>query len=666
MAEAENPGAPAGDAQAAAQVFISYASQDKAMADAVCRALEQAGVACWIAPRDVVPGESYSGAIVRAIDAATVAVLVLSESAAASPHVLREIERATARRRPVVSFRIDFASMTADLEYFLNTSQWLDAATMGTEQALPRLVAGVQHLLADPSHVPSAPDPKAPAPVAEISRFRTAAAPAGISLRSLLIAMGAVTGIALGYIAVDQIRHSTRGMADNRVTPTVPAAPSFNPPPRSIAVLPFVNMSGDKDQEYFSDGLTEEMLNSLSRISELQVAARTSAFSFKGKDVDIGTIGRALNVGAVLEGSVRRSAHTVRITAQLINAVTGFHMWSQTYDRDLGDVLGLQTEIANSVASVLKVTLLEDVAATIELGGTHDPAAFDAYLRGSTAVLKHDAQSLQAAIAAYSEAIRLDPNYALAFAHRSFVLASFAEEFETGRPAQIADFDRAQADARRTIALAPDLAEGHRALATVFDTGTLDFTRASEEYERAMALAPGNAELLGFYGRFAVYMGRTEAGIAAARHAVVVDPLNPRSRRNLLQALFAAHRYEETLAVFQDLLLLSRDDPRIYGYPGLAHFALGHFENARAICEIKPGYWLNQLCLAVVYDRLGRRLDAQHRARPDTRLVGRCGRVPICRDLCPMGRCRQGAGLPRHGAASPGFGPGVFEDRPDA
>ena len=114
-----------------------------------------------------------------------------------------------------------------------------------------------------------------------------------------------------------------------------PAA-AFNPPPHSIAVLPFVNMSGDKEQEYFSDGLTEELLNSLAEINELQVAARTSAFSFKGKDTDIGTIARKLNVGAVLEGSVRRSAHTIRITAQLINAVTGFHLWSKTYDRDLG------------------------------------------------------------------------------------------------------------------------------------------------------------------------------------------------------------------------------------------------------------------------------------------------------------------------------------------
>src|SRR6202042_2103221 len=138
------------------------------------------------------------------------------------------------------------------------------------------------------------------------------------------------------------------------------------------------------------------------------LAARTSAFSFKGKDTDIGTIARKLNVGAVLEGSVRRSATTIRITAQLINAVTGFHLWSKTYDRDLGDVLKLQTEIATAVASSLKVTLLGDVAAKVELGGTGNPAAFDAYLRGAKAASSfRDAKDLPAAIAAYTEAIRL-------------------------------------------------------------------------------------------------------------------------------------------------------------------------------------------------------------------------------------------------------------------
>src|SRR4029077_12633109 len=149
-------------------------------------------------------------------------------------------------------------------------------------------------------------------------------------------------------------------------------------------------------------------------------------FSFK-EHPDIGTVARKLNVAAVLEGSVRRSGHTVRITAQLLNAVTGFHLWSKTYDRDLGDVLKLQSDIATAVASALKVTLLGDEATKIELGGTRNPAAFDAYLRASQAYQSiHEAKDFPSAIAAYTEAIRLDPNYALAFAGRSRASSDYA------------------------------------------------------------------------------------------------------------------------------------------------------------------------------------------------------------------------------------------------
>jgi TolB-like protein len=259
-------------------------------------------------------------------------------------------------------------------------------------------------------------------------------------VKAALLATITVLVLALGYLVANRLALSKRGAE-------VAPATAFSPPPHSLAVLPFVNLSGDKEQEYFSDGLTEELLNSLSEINELQIAARTSAFSFKGKDTDIGTIARKLNVGAVLEGSVRRSEHTIRITAQLDNAVTGFRLWSKTYDRDLGDVLKLQTEIATSVASALKVKLLGDGAAKVELGGTHNPAAFDAYLRGAKAFSsRHEAKDIPPVIAAYTEAIRLDPHYALAFAARSIALSAVATEAETAAAVH-EGLDKAQADA---------------------------------------------------------------------------------------------------------------------------------------------------------------------------------------------------------------------------
>jgi serine/threonine-protein kinase len=431
--------------------------------------------------------------------------------------------------------------------------------------------------------------------------------------------IAALVALGFAYLALDKLWISRHSLVVESVAPDALPATSrssgtgatFNPPPHSIAVLPFVNMSGDPNQEYFSDGLTEELLNSLSRINELQVAARTSSFSFQGAHPDMTTVAHKLNVASVLEGSVRRSGHTVRITAQLDNAVTGFHIWSQTYDRDLGDVLQLQTEIATAVAEALKITLLGDVAERIELGGTRSPAAFDAYLRASKAFRSsHDVSSLQTAITEYTEAIRLDPNYALAFAGRSLALCSYAWEFATGTAIR-KFFDKAQADAREALKLAPELAEGHLALASYFNRGSLDFTHANQAYERAMALAPGNAEVLADSGRFAVTMGRFDAGLAAGRRAVALDPLGPRSRYLLGEALHLARRDQEAVAAFGEVISLEPDYKGAYGLRGLAYYGLGDFQSARSSCETKPDYWASQWCLAVTNDKLGQHADAE-------------------------------------------------------
>jgi TolB-like protein/Tfp pilus assembly protein PilF len=455
--------------------------------------------------------------------------------------------------------------------------------------------------------------------------------PHGQSIRKLTgrrldIAIIAVLAVTLTYFVVDKFWISKHLATSQPQAPATEEAASratavsgsvgaaggvFTPPPHSIAVLPFLNLSGDKGQEYFSDGLTEEVLNSLAEINELQVAARTSAFSFKGTNTDIGTIARRLNVGAVLEGSVRRSAHTIRITAQLINAVTGFHLWSKTYDRDLGDVLKLQTEIATAVASALKVTLLGDVAAKVELGGTRNPAAFDAYLRGAKAFSsRHDAKDLPAAIAAYTEAIRLDPHYALAFAGRSMALSIYAGEVATGAAIR-EGFDKAQADVRQALALAPDLAQGHLALAHVSKMGTLDFTQASEAYERALALAPGSAQVLRESGEFAADMGHFDAAVAAARRAVALDPLARASHSLLGRALYAARRYEEAAAAYAEVISLDPDFKVTYVLRGVAYYGLGDLKSALASCETKPDRWASQWCLSMIYDKLGRRAEAE-------------------------------------------------------
>jgi TIR domain len=284
-------------------VFISYASQDAAVANSVVEALEGQGIRCWIAPRNVTPGEFYAGVIVHAIDAAKAIVLILSQHSGVSPHVVREVERASSKRHPVISLRIDLAALPADLEYFLNTSQWLDASAGEPSRVFPKLVEAVRKILAAaPATTGSG---SAGAPLPPLDEARAAKRPFN---RPLAGAVGLIV-ILMCVFAIDKFWLS-KHVAAGQPAAQIPVVVAFAPPPHSIAVLPFVNMSGDASQDYFSDGITEELLNSLSRLNELQVVARTSSFSFKGRNVDVSTIAHKLNVGAILEGSVRWRVRT--------------------------------------------------------------------------------------------------------------------------------------------------------------------------------------------------------------------------------------------------------------------------------------------------------------------------------------------------------------------
>ena len=599
-------------------VFLSYASQDAQAAQRICEALRAAGIEVWFDQSELRGGDAWDTSIRKQIKTCALFIPVISH---------------TTHDRREGYFRLEWKLavdrchlMDADMAFLLpvviddtrdddervperfREVQWTRLPGGATPAAF---VERVQRLLSgEPAQPTGTPPAASRAPAARSTRKPVLAL---WRSKAALLAAIAVLVVAIGYLVATRLAPSKRGVEVGAApAPAAQSAPAtgFNPPPHSIAVLPFVNLSGDKEQEYFSDGLTEELLNSLAEINELQVAARTSAFSFKGKDTDIGTIARKLNVGAVLEGSVRRSAHTIRITAQLINAVTGFHLWSKTYDRDIGDVLKLQTEIATAVASALKVALLSDVAAKVELGGTRNPAAFDAYLRGAKSYSsRRDSKDLPAAIAAYTEAIRLDPHYALAFAGRSTALSALASESETAAALREGN-DKAQADARQALILAPDLAQAHFALAEVSEN-TLDFMQAGDEYERALALAPGNAGILRASGEFAANMGHFDAGLGAARRAVVLDPLAHQSHTVLGRALYAARRYEEAVAAFAEVISLEPDFKVTYQERGLAYYGLGYLESARASCETKPDYWPSQWCLAVVYDKLGRHADAE-------------------------------------------------------
>ena len=575
-------------------VFLSYASQDAEAAQKICEALRAAGIEVWLDQSELRGGDAWDQKIRREIHNCALFIPVISANTASRHEGYFRLEWDLADQRThmmarnrafIVPVCLDATpDAGADVPESFQRVQWTRLPRGDTP---PGFVKRIQQLLwGEASFSPTVPRGPALTPSGKPSRLK----PAWIALAVALAAVAA-------YLIVEK--------------PWVAKSVTFAPQPHSIAVLPFVNMSGDKDQEYFSEGLTEELLNSLSRINELQVAARTSSFSFQGEHPDIATVAHKLNVAAVLEGSVRRSDHTIRITAQLINAVTGFHLWSQTYDRDLGDVLKLQTEIATAVAEALKVTLLGDVSARIELGGTRNPAAFDAYLRGlklARIAAATTPMECQAPIDAFSEAITLDSNFALAYANRALITSECAANSRDWL--QQSYEGTARADAQRAIALAPGLADGYVAL-SLLEQGLLKLKAANQACARALAVGPGNVRVLYECSLLAVYMGHTDTAISGARHGVALDPLNPLSHRALGDTLRYARRYEEAIAAYQASIAADPEHSTdAYSRRGLSFYSAGDLSAAQSSCEARPDSFRSRVCLAVVYDRLGRHADA--------------------------------------------------------
>jgi TolB-like protein/Tfp pilus assembly protein PilF len=594
--------------------FVSYASSDAELAHAFVAALERHGLRCWIAPRDVAPGALYADVIIRAINGTKVLVVVLSQSAISSPHVGKEIERASAKQHPIIALRTDATPLTPALEYFLSESQWIESTAAGTEITSTKLVEAVQRLVA-----------RSPANLAAASgtlpASRTAAAPGTLRSRLPVVLFGMVAAALIIFVVHRQLEpsgHALKAATDStppggafHPRPATPGASGALPPPHSIAVLPFVNMSGDPKQDYFSDGLSEELLNSLAAVPDLQVAARTSSFMFKGRDMNVADIARKLNVGAVLEGSVRKDGSQVRITAQLINALTGFHLWSHTYDRDLKNVLALQTEIASAVTLALQATLMADAATTIEIGGTQNPKAFDAYLRGKNiARSRFDKENMLAQIAAFTEAIRLDPQFAKAYVGAANAQNSYANNYATGTEVR-SWFKQARDNAEKAIALAPELGAAHASLAGVMERGFLDFARAQSEYDRALALAPNDVDVLLRSGNYFSTMGRTAAGLANIRRAIDLDQLNPEAYSRLGIALSYSHQYRAAIEAANRALQVDANDITVENFRGINELMLGDLTSARKSCDTAKQTWEGHLCMAILYDRFHQRREAQ-------------------------------------------------------
>jgi TolB-like protein len=361
----------------------------------------------------------------------------------------------------------------------------------------------------------------------------------------------------LAGLAYERLRPAAVTQAPTPATGSSPAtaATPVPIPEKSIAVLPFVDMSEKKDQEYFSDGLSEELLDLLAQLSDLRVAARTSSFYFKGKAEDVAAIGQKLRVAHVLEGSVRKAGSRIRVTAQLIRADNGYHVWSKTYDRDVKDIFKVQDEISGAVVAALKVQLLSS-RPIANRHQTENTEAYSQYLLGNQLRQRDTPESNELARAAYQKAIALDPNYAAAYSGLSDSEWRLAD-MRTNNPD---DYARATAAAEKAIALDPDAPEGYWARGQLHYVYYYDWSAAQADYEKALALDPAFGPAGVDHALLLATLGRLPEAIEALRKIITRDPLSVPAWRRLAMLLMDSGRFAEVPEAIARIRAIGGDD----------------------------------------------------------------------------------------------------------
>ena len=345
---------------------------------------------------------------------------------------------------------------------------------------------------------------------------------------------------------------------------------------KSIAVLPFVDMSAAKDQEYFSDGLSEELLNLLAKIPELKVIGRTSSFSFKGKNEDLRSIAEKLGVAHILEGSVRKDGNKIRVTTQLIRAADGSHLWSETYDRDLEDIFKLQDDIAGAVVQELKLKLFE--VPSVKISGTGNIDAYNLILQGNYFFDKLDKENVAKAVDFYNQALIIDSTDALAWGKLANAISRQTwQNYIDRREGR----EKARKAALKSIALNKNLAIGYIELGDLNLYQDFEWKRAEDNYQQALSLEPGNADVLyGLGGGLYFAIGRWDNAIRLMKECIEIDPLKPLYFLNLGNILTHAGRLDESIAYFKKTLELNPQFQRAHFYLGRSYLLMGKPEMA--------------------------------------------------------------------------------------
>jgi serine/threonine-protein kinase len=375
-----------------------------------------------------------------------------------------------------------------------------------------------------------------------------------------------------------------------------PGGASLSISQKSIAVLPLLNESGDPKDEYFSDGLSEELIAALAQIKDLKVIGRSSSFRFKDRKEETKTIGEKLGVATLLEGTVRKQGERVRIVAELINAADGIELWTRTFDRELKDIFAVQQEIAAAVASSLKVTLLGADSSSAQTAATKSVEAHNAYLQGHFYFQRRNLDDYRKAVAYFDQAIQVDPNYALAYAERSEAWTQIGDLSGQGKTA----WPKAREDAEKAVAITPALAEAHAALGWVRFFTEWKFAEGLSELKRAKELSPANPTANDLLARVIVYLGKLDEAEKQARQAVELDPLAYPTQNNLARVLFAEGKLDEADAIARKAAELQPTAASSRRFQVLVAVQRGDGETALREAQLEPdeGYRRFELALA--------------------------------------------------------------------
>jgi TolB-like protein/Tfp pilus assembly protein PilF len=572
-------------------VFLSHASQDAVAARRICDALRASGIDVWLDESELRGGDAWDRQIRAQIHECRLFMPIVSANTEArvEGYFRREWKLAVDRTHDLserVAFLVPVVidstlELKADVPDAFRHVQW--TRLPGGETA-PAFVERVRRLLSPPAEPETVPTGVAPPSLATHPLGSTSAARG--TKRAIVwgLTVVAVVATVIYYASQWFWVGPHRGGEPPRPPSAAPGAEAI--PQKSIAVLPFVDMSEKHDQEYFSDGLAEELLDLLSQVPDLRVPARTSSFYFKGRSDDIATIAGKLRVAHLLEGSVRRSGKRIRVTAQLIRADNGYHLWSKTYDRDVSDIFKVQDEIANAVVSALKAQLLSSQPLASR-HRTDNTEAYAQYLLGNQLVERDTRESNRQALEAYRRAVALDPGYSAAYSG----IAEAEWRIVDQATGEAAGAQRSRAAAEHSIALAPDSPDGYWARGLLRGVYDFDWTGAESDFKKALELDPNDVRVLRDYGALLATRGRNAEALAAMHRSLALDPLSVRAWRQLGSLKLDLGQLTEAKEAGHHLTVLAPESYLTIMLVGTIALAEGRAADALAEFRKDSGIW---------------------------------------------------------------------------